>query len=57
MGNRVRRDLTRETLRMLMKELARNAPSGESFRVYLVGGGTAVLPTLRRLLERRTAAD
>jgi len=26
-----------------MSELARTAPRGESFRVYLVGGGTAVL--------------
>lgn len=26
-----------------MRELARTAPSGERFRVYLVGGGTAVL--------------
>lgn len=26
-----------------MRELARTAPAGESFRVYLVGGGTAVL--------------
>lgn len=26
-----------------MRELARTAPSGELFRVYLVGGGTAVL--------------
>ncbi|MDX1578985.1 MAG: DUF6036 family nucleotidyltransferase [Gemmatimonadota bacterium] len=39
----MRREVTRETLRELMKELARTAPSGESFRVYLVGGGTAVL--------------
>lgn len=26
-----------------MRELARTAPQGESFRVYVVGGGTAVL--------------
>lgn len=39
----VRRELTREGLRELMAELARNAPRGESFRVYVVGGGTAVL--------------
>ena len=39
----VRRELTREGLRELMEELARTAPRGESFRVYVVGGGTAVL--------------
>jgi hypothetical protein len=39
----VRRELTRETLRELMEELARTAPREESFRVYIVGGGTAVL--------------
>lgn len=39
----VRRELTREALRQLMRELARTAPGGESFRVYIVGGGTAVL--------------
>lgn len=39
----LRRDLTRESLRALMSELARTAPRGGSYRVYLVGGGTAVL--------------
>ena len=39
----MRRELTRETLRELMEELARTAPAQESFRVYLVGGATAVL--------------
>lgn len=38
----MRRELTREALRELMQELSRTAPRGESFRVYLVGGGTAV---------------
>ena len=38
----MRRELTRETLRELMEELARTAPNG-SFRIYVVGGGTAVL--------------
>ena len=39
----MRRELTAEALRELMAELARTAPSGERFRVYVVGGGTAVL--------------
>lgn len=30
-------------MRELMEELARTAPRGERFRVYVVGGGTAVL--------------
>lgn len=34
--------LTREDLRALMKELARTAPKGKAYRVYFVGGGTAV---------------
>ena len=38
-----RRRLTPEALRELMVELARTAPSGQPFRVYLVGGGTAVM--------------
>ncbi len=42
-GGNVRRELTRDALRELMRELARSAPAGESFRVYIVGGGTAVL--------------
>jgi hypothetical protein len=43
MGDAVRRELTRDALRELMEELARTAPVDESFRVYIVGGGTAVL--------------
>lgn len=39
----VRRELTRGSWRELMEELARTAPAGETFRVYVVGGGTAVL--------------
>ena len=39
----MRRELTREGLQELMAELAHSAPRGESFRVYVVGGGTAVL--------------
>ncbi|MFQ5690879.1 MAG: hypothetical protein ACE5HQ_11465, partial [Gemmatimonadota bacterium] len=39
----MRRELTREALRELMEELARTAPARERFRVYVVGGGTAVL--------------
>jgi hypothetical protein len=39
----VRRELTAAALRELMAELARTAPSGEWFRVCVVGGGTAVL--------------
>ncbi len=39
----LRRELTREALRELMAELARTAPRGQLFRVYVVGGGTAVL--------------
>lgn len=42
-GAALRGELTAEGLRKLMRELARTAPRGESFRVYLVGGGTAVL--------------
>lgn len=40
--NNVRHSLTRASLQDLMKELARSAPAGRSFSVYLVGGGTAV---------------
>lgn len=39
----MRRQLTRETMQELMRELARTAPSGERYRVFVVGGGTAVL--------------
>lgn len=42
-GGIVRRPLTREAFRELMEELARTAPAGRSFEVYVVGGGTAVL--------------
>ena len=38
----MRRKLTRDGLRDLMGELARTAPRGRSFRVFVVGGGTAV---------------
>ena len=41
-GN-VRRSLTVEGLHALMKELARSAPRRGSYRVFFVGGGTAVL--------------
>ena len=44
----MRKELTRERLRALMKELARTAPRRGSWRVYLVGGGTAVLQGWRR---------
>lgn len=39
----VRRSLSRKRVRDLMKELARSAPHRGSFRVFFVGGGTAVL--------------
>lgn len=39
----MRRELTREGLRELMAELARTAPRPGPYRVYIVGGGTAVL--------------
>jgi hypothetical protein len=39
----MRNELTRERLLALMKELGRTAPRKSSHRVYLVGGGTAVL--------------
>ena len=38
----VRGPLTREGLQDLMREIARRAPGGRSYRVFLVGGGTAV---------------
>ena len=38
----MREKVTRERLVSLMKELARRAPRRGSFRVYIVGGGTAV---------------
>jgi len=42
-GDDVRRSLTRKALRDLMNELARCAPLRGSYRVFFVGGGTAVL--------------
>jgi hypothetical protein len=39
----LRKQITPETFRALMAELARTAPRGQSYRVYVVGGGTAVL--------------
>jgi hypothetical protein len=39
----VRGELTRARLRALLREIARTAPRGRDHRVYLVGGGTAVL--------------
>ena len=39
----MRRELTRERLQDLMEALAHAASPGEPFRVYIVGGGTAVL--------------
>ncbi len=38
----VRHSLTRQRLRQLMQEIARCAPQARTYRVYLVGGGTAV---------------
>jgi hypothetical protein len=44
----MREELTRERLVLLMKELARSAPRRGAYRVYLVGGGTAVYLGWRR---------
>jgi hypothetical protein len=41
-GHRMRGRLTRDGLRAFMKELARTAPARKSYRVYFVGGVTAV---------------
>jgi hypothetical protein len=38
----MRDELTQDRLRALMREIARTAPRGRTYRVYLVGGGTAV---------------
>lgn len=38
----MRRKLTRDRIRELMKAMAHSAPRGRSFRVFFVGGGTAV---------------
>lgn len=42
-GPIVRREVTAQALRELMRELSRTAPPGEQFQVFIVGGGTAVL--------------
>lgn len=39
----MRRKLTREGIKALMNELARSAPGRRSYRVFFVGGSTAVL--------------
>ena len=38
----MRNEMTKDRLRALMEELARTVPRGGTYRVYLVGGGTAV---------------
>ncbi len=38
----MRHELTRGDLKKLMREIARSAPRGRKFRVYFIGGGTAV---------------
>jgi hypothetical protein len=44
----MREEVTREYLVLLMKELARRAPRRGAYRVYFVGGGTAVYLGWRR---------
>ena len=44
----MREELTRDRLISLMKELARTAPPDGNYRVYLLGGGTAVYLGWRR---------
>jgi hypothetical protein len=44
----MREELTRDRLISLMKELARTAPPGGNYQVYLLGGGTAVYLGWRR---------
>jgi hypothetical protein len=44
----MRKEITRERLVSLMKELARRAPRRGAYRVYFVGGGTAVYLGWRR---------
>lgn len=39
----VRNELTRDRLQALLREIGRTAPRNRHFRVYVVGGGTAVL--------------
>ena len=42
MGASMRDEVTRARLRRVMEEIARTAPRGAKYRVYFVGGGTAV---------------
>lgn len=57
-GCDVRARLTRDDLQAFMKALARTAPRGRSFRVYLVGGGTAVYSGWREsTIDIALAAD
>ena len=44
----MRNEITRERLQLLMKELGRSAPRGDTFRICFVGGGTAVYLGWRR---------
>ena len=44
----MREEITRQRMDLLMKELARRAPRRGSYRVYFVGGGTAVYLGWRR---------
>lgn len=44
----MREEVTREYLVLLMKELARRAPRRGAYRVYFMGGGTAVYLGWRR---------
>lgn len=44
----MREEITRQRLDLLMKELARRAPRRGSYRVYFVGGATAVYLGWRR---------
>lgn len=39
----MRREVTSAAVREFMEELARSAPAGRAFRVFVVGGATAVL--------------
>lgn len=45
----MRREVSRERLQDLLEEIARSAPGGKHFDVYLVGGGTAVLEGWRNV--------
>jgi len=44
----MRQEITKERIEHLMKELSRGAPRHGDFRVYVVGGGTAVYLGWRR---------